>query len=107
MNDDTRSQRWADGATARIEGKPVEQGEDYLTVGWMEMDRWLRWPARHRCAALWLEHRASTLELQAVELLNVGKGVEAEKAQDDGRALEVAAAYIRRELLGESEADGG
>ena len=104
---DEATQRWEEGARARLERRPVSADE-----GWFEADRFMTQagcplvapPAFRRevrLTALWLEHRASTLEVQAAGFEEVGKGVEAERAQDDGRALEVAAAYVRRDLLGE------
>lgn len=104
--------RWEAGALAHFAGDeqatragvPLDYGFGAsMARDWAEAGEHSR--AYIRLAALWLEHRAQQLELEAVELLNEGKGVEAERAQDDGRALEVAAAYVRRELLGEEGTD--
>ena len=112
---DEATRKWEAGARARLAGGPEPQDdrrvrEGYFTADWL-VRKWLSLAERGewgfaarqalRLAALWLEHRAQQLELEAVGLLAEGKGVEAERAQDNARALEVAAAYVRRELLGE------
>lgn len=109
--------RYEAGALRFFRGEPIPPGGDLdgntERHGWLEARRFLDGSGmrsivaeRERLTALWLEHRASELEARAVDLAAIGKGVEAERAVDDARALEVAARYIRRELLGEEEDDG-
>lgn len=103
---DEATRRWEAGALAALRGefKPkVRPGSS----GWIAAKaltlKTERGREQSRLRALWLEHRASELQAEAVAKEEIGDHVVADALMDEAEAHRLSAKAIRRELLGEED----